>query len=115
MDPLRLEHQLCVSTDLSSRAVASRVFSALQSLTSVFGMGTGGPSALKTPTASLQWRSAIRLERKTKIKFCVSIDLSSRSVARQVFSALQSLTSVFGMGTGGPSAFETLTIGHRLL
>ena len=50
-----------------------------------------------------------RLERKTKIKFCVSIDLFSRSVARQVSSALQSLTSVFGMGTGGPSALETLT------
>ena len=39
-----------VGTDLFSRAVASQVFSALQSLTSVFGMGTGGPSALKAPT-----------------------------------------------------------------
>ena len=59
----------------------------------MFGMGTGGPSALKTPT------------------ICVSIDLFSRPVARQVFSALQSLTSVFGMGTGGPSALKVLTIG----
>ena len=40
----------------------------------------------------------------------VSIGLSSRTVARKVFSPLQSLTSVFGMGTGGPSAFGTLTI-----
>ena len=40
---------------------------------------------------------------------CVSIELSSRTVARKVFSPLQSLTSVFGMGTGGPSAFVTLT------
>ena len=40
----------------------------------------------------------------------VSIELSSRTVARKVFSPLQSLTSVFGMGTGGPSAFVTLTI-----
>ena len=40
----------------------------------------------------------------------VSIELSSRAVARKVFSPLQSLTSVFGMGTGGPSAFITLTI-----
>ena len=40
----------------------------------------------------------------------VSIELSSRAVARKVFSPLQSLTSVFGMGTGGPSAFVTLTI-----
>ena len=35
---------------------------------------------------------------------CVGIDLFSRAVASQVSSALQSLTSVFGMGTGGPSA-----------
>ena len=39
----------------------------------------------------------------------VSTVLSSRSVARQVFSALQSLTSVFGMGTGGPSVIFALT------
>ena len=39
----------------------------------------------------------------------VSIELSSRTVSRKVFSPLQSLTSVFGMGTGGPSAFMTLT------
>ena len=36
-------------------------------------------------------------------RFCVGIVLSSRSVARQVFSPPTSLTSVFGMGTGGPS------------
>ena len=41
----------------------------------------------------------------------VGNDLSSRLVSKQVFSALQSLTSVFGMGTGGPSAIETLTVG----
>ena len=35
---------------LSSRAVSSQVFSAQVSLTSVFGMGTGGPSPLSTPT-----------------------------------------------------------------
>ena len=100
----------CVGIDLFFRTVASQVSSAQQSLTSVFGMGTGGPSALETPTAFLKGESvSVRLERKTKIKLCVSIDLFSRSVARQVFSALQSLTSVFGMGTGGPSALETLT------
>ena len=58
----------------------------------MFGMGTGGPSAIKTPTR------------------CVSTDLFSRLVSKQVCSALQSLTSVFGMGTGGPSALEALTI-----
>ena len=35
-----------VGHDLPSHTVASVVLSALQSLTSVFGMGTGGPSAL---------------------------------------------------------------------
>ena len=39
-----------VGFDLFSRLVAKQVLSALQSLTSVFGMGTGGPSALKKPT-----------------------------------------------------------------
>ena len=39
----------------------------------------------------------------------VSVDLFFRAVSSQVFSALQSLTSVFGMGTGGPFALETLT------
>ena len=43
--------------------------------------------------------------------YCVGFDLFSRSVSRQVFSALQSLTSVFGMGTGGPSALKVLTFG----
>ena len=35
--------------DLFSRTVASQVFSAMASLTSVFGMGTGGTSPLMTP------------------------------------------------------------------
>ena len=39
----------------------------------------------------------------------VGIELSSRTVSRKVLSPLQSLTSVFGMGTGGPSAFVTPT------
>ena len=43
---------------------------------------------------------------------CVGYDLFSRPVSRQVFSALQSLTSVFGMGTGGPFALKTLTMVH---
>ena len=39
-----------VGYELSSRVVSNQVFSPLQRLTSVFGMGTGGPTALKTPT-----------------------------------------------------------------
>ena len=41
--------------------------------------------------------------------FCVGNELSSRSVARQVFLPQQSLTSVFEMGTGGPSAVKSPT------
>ena len=40
----------------------------------------------------------------------VSIDLSYRAVSSQVLSAQMSLTTVFGMGTGGPSSLKTLTI-----
>ena len=39
-----------VGTDLSSRVASNQVLSARVSLTSVFGMGTGGPSPLITPT-----------------------------------------------------------------
>ena len=46
---------------------------------------------------------------------CVGVELSSRSVSRQVFSPLQSLTSVFGMGTGGPSALKSPTFGGRIV
>ena len=42
-----------VGISLFSRAVTSQVFSAPLSLTSVFGMGTGGPSASSTPTILL--------------------------------------------------------------
>ena len=41
---------------------------------------------------------------------CVGIDLFFRPVARQVSSAQVSLTSVFGMGTGGPSPLKTPTV-----
>ena len=51
----------------------------------------------------------LRISEEGKPFLGVSIELSSRTVARKVFSPLQSLTSVFGMGTGGPSAFVTLT------
>ena len=40
---------------LSSRAVTSQVLSAQMSLTSVFGMGTGGPSSQSTPTMEELW------------------------------------------------------------
>ena len=43
------------------------------------------------------------------VLFCVGIALFSRAASSQVFSALMSLTSVFGMGTGGPSPPMTPT------
>ncbi len=41
----------CVGSILSSRDVSIQVLSALRSLTTVFGMGTGGPCALSEPTS----------------------------------------------------------------
>ena len=41
--------------------------------------------------------------------------LSSRAVTRKVLSAQMSLTSVFGMGTGGPSSQSTPTIWIKAL
>ena len=65
-------------------------------------MGTGGPCAVKTPTFSF-----IRLLSPLRVR--VGIDLSSRHASVQVLSAQHSLTSVFGMGTGGPCALKTPT------
>ena len=45
--------------------------------------------------------------------FCVGICLFSRAASRRVSSAQASLTSVFGMGTGGPSPQSTPTVGGR--
>ena len=87
-----------------------------------------GPSGLEPPTSCLSgtrsnllsydplwlvcdshtWFFQCR-EQIALLSHCVGIELSSHTVARKVFSPLQSLTSVFGMGTGGPSAFVTPT------
>ena len=48
--PTLLDGHFDVGISLSFQAVTSQVFSAPLSLTSVFGMGTGGPSASLTPT-----------------------------------------------------------------
>ena len=87
-----------------------------------------GPSGLEPPTSCLSGTRSNLLSYEPMwlvwlftLGFCrrkeacasfvdVGIELSSRTVSRKVFSPLQSLTSVFGMGTGGPSAFVTLTI-----
>ena len=41
---------------------------------------------------------------KRMVLFYVGVDLFSQEAALQLFSARVSLTTVFGMGTGGPSA-----------
>ena len=46
---------------LSSRAVASQVLSAQVSLTTVFGMGTGGPSPQSTPTISISTDPSVKI------------------------------------------------------
>ena len=52
----------------------------------------------------------IKNQSRNFLRLCVGVDLSSRFVSKQVLSALVSLTSVFGMGTGGPSPLKTPTI-----
>ena len=47
---------------LSSRAVTRKVLSALVSLTSVFGMGTGGPSQQSIPTLQMALHHPISLK-----------------------------------------------------
>ena len=49
------------------------------------------------------WINTKKERRFLFVLFCVGIALFSRAASSQVFSALMSLTSVFGMGTGGPS------------
>ena len=88
-----------------------------------------GPSGLEPPTSCLSgtrsnllsydpmwlvWflrsHSVLRYrEQISLLSYRVGIELSSRAASSKVFSPLQSLTSVFGMGTGGPSAFVTPT------
>ena len=46
---LRIIHISCTGTDLFSQAVSRQVSSARTSLTSVFGMGTGGTSSSLAP------------------------------------------------------------------
>ena len=72
----------------------------------------GMPSAGKDPSLSLRM-TASKKTNSSEISLeavCVGVELSFQSVARQVLSPLVSLTSVFGMGTGGPSPLKTPTI-----
>ena len=82
-----MQQEFCTGTVLSSQAVASQVFSTLMSLTSVFGMGTGGSLSPLSPefcqglvqsfvllalAASLHNRT-LRLGNSPHIRACSSI------------------------------------------
>ena len=62
-----------VSIDLSYRAVASQVFSPLQRLTSVFGMGTGGPTAL------IKYAGGIFLAKRCAVRYRNALAFGSAS------------------------------------
>ena len=69
-----------------------------------------GPSE-KGPILALIFSTICRKNKsRSNERLCVGVYLFFRPVARQVSSALVSLTSVFGMGTGGPSPLKTPTI-----
>ena len=69
---------LHVGIFLFSQAVTSQVFSAPMSLTSVFGMGTGGPSLQSTPTAAF----------RQAIQFCLALQgLVTRTGIEPMFAA----------------------------
>ena len=79
--------QLRAGTYLSSRAVASQVFSTLKSLTSVFGMGTGGTSSQSTPTLR-DIPSKLNNESKTKH---ILLGLSPRPISIRWLNVLPRL------------------------
>ena len=124
------DSSLC-SRYLSSQVVARQVLSAQMSLTSVFGMGSDGSAACGGRSDLSEWQRSARsklaspsaasaghrnrkqvepVPRHKKnpttevVRFMCSRYLFSRPVTRQLSSAQMSLTSVFGMGTGGPSS-----------
>ena len=55
-------------------------------------------------------RSEKKEDQSLLFNWKVGNDLFSRSVSRQVFSALKVLTSVFGMRTGGTPSLESPTM-----
>ena len=60
---MRPPHMHCAGTDLSSQAASRQVLSALESLTTVFGMGTGGSSPPLAP-ASKSTKGTLKIERQ---------------------------------------------------
>ena len=76
----------------------------------------GSPNRARTCDIMINSHALYRLSYRGKYidsdflwVICVGLALSSRTASRRVFSAPHSLTSVFGMGTGGPYALWALT------
>ena len=74
--PLSFTYTLRSGNYLLSRAVAHQVPSTLRSLTSVFGMGTGGSSLLSSPDLFIFWRFAPSKLNNTLTLFWVSFSVS---------------------------------------
>ena len=71
---------------------------------------TPGEASGSERPATCPWRNHKKTTCLHRWFFCVGENLFFRAVSSQVSSAPASLTSVFGMGTGGPSRQSTPTI-----
>ena len=103
-------------SDLSSRAVSSQVLSALESLTTVFGMGTGGTSPSLPPVKFSGWvsffpfrsasfLSALRFASVLSRTLSLLLPASLRSVRFLPFRAFRSPCSVPVLSASFPFHF----------
>ena len=79
---------------LSSRSVSRQVFSAQVSLTSVFGMGTGGPSLQSTPTCCILTDCSAKI--KSFMNFYIETSFSGRFLTGDPYGNRTHVTAVKG-------------------
>ena len=79
----------CAGTDLSFQAASRQVLSALESLTTVFGMGTGGSSPPLAP--AMQGKSTLKIEQQEE-KNKTQTALLKRTTQGQVLDLLVPLS-----------------------
>ena len=103
---IELLRNMVSGSDLSFRAVSSQVLSALESLTAVFGMGTGGTSPLLPPDFFILAPTGRAVKQVFHI-FCTADEESIRLPAR--FRCRLTGRSCRWTGTGGSGAGR----GHR--
>ena len=87
---------VCVGIDLFSQAASHQVSSARMSLTTVFGMGTGGPSSLMTPTfhdrqttAKCKYRYFNTERKKYQVIFCKILIRKTNKVSQYTLKTEQ--------------------------